>query len=278
MSNVYDFIIIGAGPSALKLYQYLKSINKEILILEKSRNIGGRIAHRRFQGFKFELGANSFIAFNKNLKELAHQGVNNGGLYSHGQEYFPYKCLNDWTRSLVSSNNILNQKRVIKIITLDNIQILCDDGSVYYTKNTIITAPAHQCFELLKNSGLILNELNNVNYSKEIYYFTRNDSRLSIPELDEDFSVYKNGYYYQKWSFKNWNDESREDLKEKHNKKYHPLESHCHKWRYSKVTKPLNKRYQIHFKDKNIYLAGDYFFGNDIQAAVDSADYLKFFI
>ena len=278
MNKVYDFIIIGAGPSSLSFYQYLININKSVLILEKSRNIGGRVAHRRFDGFNFELGANSFQATNENLKNLADQGVKNGFLYSHGQEYYPSNCLNDWTRSLVLSSNICNQKRVIKLISKDIIQVWCEDESLYYANNVIITAPAYQSFELLKNSGLILSELANVEYSKEIFYFTRNTSKLLIPELNEIIYTFKNGFYYQKWSFKNWNEESREELKEKFNKKYCPLESHCHKWRYSKVTKPLNKRYQIHFKDKNIYLAGDYFFGDDIQAAVDSADYLKTFI
>jgi predicted NAD/FAD-dependent oxidoreductase len=278
MNDVYDYIIVGAGPSAISIYNYLKEQKKKILILEKSRNIGGRIAHRRFKGLKFELGAKKFQATSESLIDLANRGAKQGLLVKNNKTFSAIDSLNEWTRPLIDKKDILNQRRVIRLIKGHNLKLLCDNQETFFAKKVIITAPAAQTYELLKNSGHQLFELNQVRYALDIYYFTRNDKRLKIPSLKEEFCTEVSNNFYQKWSFKEWTEKSRDQLKKELDKRYQPLESHCHKWRYSTVLQGLNKRYQVHFRDIGIYLCGDYFFGNDIQSAFDSAHYLESFI
>jgi len=49
------------------------------------------------------------------------------------------------------------------------------------------------------------------------------------------------------------------------------IDTHAHKWRYSTVKESLDSKFQLIHKEKNVWLAGDYFFGNDLNAAVTSA-------
>ena len=38
---MYDYIIVGAGPTGLTLALYLAKLNKKIIVIEKENTIGG---------------------------------------------------------------------------------------------------------------------------------------------------------------------------------------------------------------------------------------------
>jgi renalase len=64
--------IIGAGISGLALANKLATLN-EVVIFDKSRGIGGRMATRRVEGFNFDHGAQVFNAKTDEFKELCNQ-------------------------------------------------------------------------------------------------------------------------------------------------------------------------------------------------------------
>jgi predicted NAD/FAD-dependent oxidoreductase len=144
MSKLNDTIIIGAGLSGLYLYQELKSKGKNVLVLEKSRNIGGRIAQRRFDGHTFEMGA----------------------------ENYPDVPLEQW-RSLILKNKGIRKQSLVEKVGIQNHIIQVHADKLFKAKTVVICAPAPQAFQLLRKSGLALYELNNVNYSMDIFYFTK---------------------------------------------------------------------------------------------------------
>lgn len=274
MSKIYDYIIIGAGLSGIHLAHQLLKKNKSVLILEKSRNIGGRIANRRFHNYNFALGLKSFETKEKDLLHYALKGLKEGSLDYSCAHFFTKNDITKWTKNLLKSEFIKLSASVDKFIKRDNFyDIICSEGS-YQASSVIISAPSEQASNILRKSSLTLSVLENVEYSKDIFYYCRTKESVVLKEFVKLEEEYKEGFYYTKFKANDWNELSRSDIKIKCDQELNPLESHAHKWRYSRVLKTLHPRYQISFKDKSVYLVGDYFFGNDLNAAIKSANYL----
>ncbi|MGL6040325.1 MAG: NAD(P)/FAD-dependent oxidoreductase [Deefgea sp.] len=62
MKTNWDVIIIGAGMAGLSAAQQLRVAGKDVLVLEKSRGVGGRMATRRSDAGQWDHGAQYFTA------------------------------------------------------------------------------------------------------------------------------------------------------------------------------------------------------------------------
>jgi len=62
VNNNWDVIIIGAGMAGLTAAQQLRSAGRRVLVLEKSRGVGGRMATRRTDTAQWDHGAQYFTA------------------------------------------------------------------------------------------------------------------------------------------------------------------------------------------------------------------------
>lgn len=73
MSKIYDYIIIGAGPSGLALSWYLSKENKTVLLIDSQENIGG--CHRviRIDGLLTEHGPRVYSDVYLNFIDLLHE-------------------------------------------------------------------------------------------------------------------------------------------------------------------------------------------------------------
>jgi renalase len=135
-----DITIVGAGITAIA-YAKLHPL-KKILILEKSRGIGGRIATRRLGDTWIDHGA-------EKIKGEDH-------LF---QSYNPEFSTSQWIKSLAADLEIKKECRVEKIVkTSEGVEIWDDQKQlVCTTKEVIITAPAPQAKDILEASGFISN-------------------------------------------------------------------------------------------------------------------------
>lgn len=74
MTKVYDFIIIGGGPSGLSFAQLVSKFNKKILIIERENEIGGCHRVKRINGRFTEHGprvyGGNYIMFQKLLEDM----------------------------------------------------------------------------------------------------------------------------------------------------------------------------------------------------------------
>ena len=64
----YDVLILGAGLAGLKAARDLQSIGRRVLVLDKSRGVGGRAATRRWDGVPVDHGAQFFTARTEEFK------------------------------------------------------------------------------------------------------------------------------------------------------------------------------------------------------------------
>jgi len=56
MEKNYDLIVVGGGLAGLSAAMYASLANKKVLVIEKNKNIGGRINSFESQGFVFDMG------------------------------------------------------------------------------------------------------------------------------------------------------------------------------------------------------------------------------
>lgn len=73
MNKIYDYVIVGAGPSGLALSWYLSKINKSVLLIDRDKNIGG--CHRviRVDGLLSEHGPRVYSDVYLNFIDLLHE-------------------------------------------------------------------------------------------------------------------------------------------------------------------------------------------------------------
>lgn len=273
-----DVAIIGAGPSGIFCARRLASSGKKVALLEKSRNIGGRLASRRFDGHVFNFGVNSFHSTADELNEMVEHGIASETLIRDGVEVSATAAITDWTKGLVKGLDVRLGHLVEKIQVGDNENIITFSGSELApmaAKDIIISAPAPQAAKILMDSGLPAGSLEQVEYSSAIYYM------LSLKrELEEvaEFQIVQHvhhskddKHFYLLAFEEDWSEKSREELREEFDEVFRPIESHVHKWKYAKVKKGISSDEQMLFKNKGIFLTGDYFYGDNMDSAVLSA-------
>jgi protoporphyrinogen oxidase len=70
LNNIYDLIIIGAGPSGLTAAYELSDSDKKIHIIEKKQNVGGLAETKVFGEYRYDIGPHRFFTKNKEVYDL----------------------------------------------------------------------------------------------------------------------------------------------------------------------------------------------------------------
>ena len=73
-----DFLVIGAGLAGLAFAREAQARGASVLVLEKSRGVGGRAATRRFAGTRVDHGAQFFTARTAAFQVILEQGLREG--------------------------------------------------------------------------------------------------------------------------------------------------------------------------------------------------------
>ena len=70
-NNIFDEIIIGAGPAGLTAaYELLQSGKENVLILEKNDKVGGLASTKVFGKYSYDIGPHRFFTKNEEINEL----------------------------------------------------------------------------------------------------------------------------------------------------------------------------------------------------------------
>lgn len=162
-------IIVGAGISGLLAANILQKQGVKVTVVDKSRGVGGRMATRRMEGGRLDHGAQYFTVRDRifggwveawenagYIKEWFRRLEDESSETGHAR-YCGRTGMTDVPKALARELDVRTQSRVAKIqfknshwyVTLENGDKL--DGNFL-----ILTAPAPQSLELVKDSNIVL--------------------------------------------------------------------------------------------------------------------------
>ena len=190
----FDVIIVGAGLSGSYLARKVKKLGLNILIIEKSKGIGGRFSTKPVGRGIADYGCQYLNPKTKELSELI-QSLENKNLIKksnilHDDEAFiaPYGMNKIPQYLSLGVSTLLNQK-VSSINKTSNQWEIKTNSFILKSKMLVLTMPINQVSELLKVSDLAIPDLPTANY-KSFYTITfqNMDAISSKPVLKNDFA------------------------------------------------------------------------------------------
>lgn len=268
-----DVAIIGAGPSGIFCARELVKSGKNVVIFERTNEVGGRVGSKKIGEHVFNFGVNSFHNTAEELNEMVEHGVENETLIRDNVEIDAKCAVTQWAQGLVKGIEVRLGHNVERIEHGDNENVLrFSDQEPVAAKDVILSVPAPQALEVLNASGLKATELDRVRYSSAIYYMVSLERELTdLAEFKVLQHVKKDKHYYLLCFQEDWSDKSSEELREEFDEVFKPIQSYVHKWKFAKAQKQVSSDCQMILKNKSIYLTGDYFYGDNVDSAALSA-------
>jgi renalase len=215
-------VIIGAGLSGLIAARELTAAGAEVIVLDKGRSPGGRLATRRIGGATLDHGAQFFTvrspAFAKQVddwqeRDLVHvwnTGFSDtvdrvddtaGGASGDVDGYPRYVAtngMNSLAKDLAVDLDVRCSTMVFAIrrdVETGAVTVVIDDGTVLHADAVIVTAPLPQAFALMIDGNVELDEtLFRTSYDRTVGLLVRLDGPAALPasggvqDADEVFS------------------------------------------------------------------------------------------
>ncbi|WP_456276652.1 NAD(P)/FAD-dependent oxidoreductase [Bacillus sp. AK128] len=160
MSKHAPIVIIGGGMSGVMAARTLKESGcDDILIVEKSRSVGGRMATRRIEKGKVDHGAQFFTVRTEKFQVFVDDLLKNGKVNRWFGEMYPryssVEGMNPLAKNLAEGIPVRLQTRMIDMKKVSGGYIvITDQGESIQARAVIITAPAPQVKALLESDDL----------------------------------------------------------------------------------------------------------------------------
>jgi renalase len=172
-----DVLIVGAGIAGLMAANLLKENGFHVLVVDKGRGVGGRMATRRIGKGRADHGAQFFTVrdpvFGAHVEKwlasnVIHRwssGWSDGTAASYAKDGFPrYVGSQGMTavpKFLAESVTVQLQTRLIKVTAVDNEwQAVAENGTVYKSQALLMTPPVPQTLDVLDYGGVTLSSEN----------------------------------------------------------------------------------------------------------------------
>ena len=179
--RIYDAIVVGAGISGIVLARKLKGLGQKILVMEKSKGLGGRIATRRDGEAIYDHGAQFYKVYKNKSFELDDLWSSKGQVFPwfESKEHH-FKCsaggLTQIVKAIADKSEIVFEKKVHLLedcIDLASAQVKLkvhtEAGEFYFAKSVYLTAPLPQSIDILERSGVNFStELRQIEYAKAL--------------------------------------------------------------------------------------------------------------
>lgn len=162
----YDIVIVGAGIAGLLAAHRLQESGRRVLLVEKSRGLGGRMATRYREKARFDHGAQYFSAQSPEFQAIVEQWRELGLVtpWFYGLEHpddpqkgHPrYVCptgMNRIGKHLAEGLEIRCKTRIERTHTGGTWKLVTDTGETLLAPWLLLTAPVPQSLELLADSA-----------------------------------------------------------------------------------------------------------------------------
>lgn len=300
----FDVVIVGAGISGLIAAKTLSEKGLQVVLLEKSRGVGGRMATRRLGGQSMDHGAQFFTAqgesdFRQVCREWLFTGVIKPWFGRPGQvRYCGIKSMNAVAKELAQGLDVRNECLVTKVSEKGGLfNLYCGNGEIFCGKKLLFTAPAPQSLAILKASDVVveselLEALGEVSYERCIALLAllEDASGMIAPgilklENDSVFMTIADSQLKgtsrrpgivalssHEWAAENYDREAGELEQElvealKERIEIEPLETYVHKWKYAHRNGSVGAQRFARSISKPIWFAGDSFGEAKVQGA-----------
>ncbi len=193
-----DFLIVGAGLTGLNLARELQQFQPslQVLIAEKSKSCGGRMATRRVDESRYDHGA-QFIKNSLSAQKLFEFWRQENVLKKFPSDLFEAHCgkpgMTELAKKLAASLNISYNLKVQKLEKQsDHWRVSLEEGEPLNAQQVVLTCPLPQSLEILNQSGIsFAADLVNIHYQKAVVLLLRFDAALE-PEMIYSENVDKN--------------------------------------------------------------------------------------
>ncbi len=194
-------VIIGAGLAGLIAAREVHAAGADVLVVDKGRSPGGRLATRRVGGATLDHGAQFFTvrspAFAKTVDDWRERGLvhvwnhgfsNPDGDAPDGDSYPRYVAtggMNSLAKDLAVGLDVRCSTMAFAVrrdAETGNVSVAIDDGTSHDADAVIVTTPLPQALALMIDGGIELDEtLFRTDYDRTIGLLVRLDRPPSLP-------------------------------------------------------------------------------------------------
>jgi renalase len=162
----YDCLVIGAGMAGLTAARRLQQAGQRVVVLDKGRGVGGRMATRRLAQGKADHGAQYFTARTSEFQEFVRSLEANTVVqkwpfpFSEHPRYVGSEGMSNVAKFMANDLEVCLSEKIVQLRQEANQCVaVSETGKTFLAANVIITSPAPQTLELLSASGLQLPEV-----------------------------------------------------------------------------------------------------------------------
>jgi len=177
-SSVFDCLVVGSGISGLAASRRLVEAGFSVMVCDKSRGVGGRVASRRIEGAPFDHGA-QFVTrrsaeFSKIVEDLLIEEVVIPWFGEAGKErYAGLPSMNQIAKTLAEGLDVKRGMRIENVRFCGDYWEVSSEAELVRSRSLLMTCPAPQALDLLKSeatepSSCVLNTLSKIEYDKGI--------------------------------------------------------------------------------------------------------------
>lgn len=164
--HLYDAVVVGAGLGGLLAADVLRRRNRHVLVVDKARGVGGRLATRRLDDLVVDHGAQFFTAYDPDFVQRVEEWVQagvvrrwstgfagpDGSLKDNGvARYCGTTGMTAIAKYLAKDIQVRLQTKVTRVVPGANEWLIhAEDGSTVGARALLLTPPVPQTLALLE--------------------------------------------------------------------------------------------------------------------------------